>query len=196
MISISCLALTIELALLFVQPDPDNPVAPTPVGSFVVAPPLYGIWMYDPRDDTQLPVVAGEEGFIFTEVVAADPKVAPPVVLDGSDLFPLDVTLVDAGEAVLNIRSVYDFEGIAIFDIPAMADPVQTPAASRPARFLRVEKAVSIPDDDLVDLDNTDFGISTEQGMREIVANAMIEARWLRYAQSAGKCRACGQHSR
>ncbi len=163
-----------RLALLFVQPDPDNPVAPT-AGSFVVAPPLYGIWMYDPRDDTQLPVVAGEEGFIFTEVVAADPKVAPPVVLDGSDLFPLDATLADAGEAILNIRSVYDFDGGAIVDIPAMADPVQTPAAGRPARFLRVEKAVSIPDDDLVDLDNTDFGISTQQGMREIVANAMIE---------------------
>ncbi|MDH3351996.1 MAG: hypothetical protein OEM51_10640, partial [Gammaproteobacteria bacterium] len=42
-----------RVANLFVQPDPDNPVTPD-VGSFVVAPPLYGIWMYDPRDDTQL----------------------------------------------------------------------------------------------------------------------------------------------
>jgi hypothetical protein len=163
-----------RLANLFVQPDPNNPVAPTP-GTFVVSPPLYGIWMYDPRDNTQLPVVAGEEGFIFTEVVAADPKVAPPVVLDGSNDFALDATLADAGEAVLNIRSVYDFDGTAIFDIEAMADPVQTPAANRPARFLRIEKAVSIPDDDLVDLENTDFGISTQQGMREIVANIMVE---------------------
>ncbi len=87
-----------RLANLFVQPDPDNPVAPAP-GTFVVSPPLYGIWMYDPRDDTQLPVVAGEEGFIFTEVVAADFKVSPPVVLDGSDNFVLDATLADAGEA-------------------------------------------------------------------------------------------------
>jgi len=163
-----------RLARLFVQPDPDNPVAP-PVGSFIVAPPLYGIWMYDPRDDTQLPVVIGEEGFVFTEVVAADPKVAPAVVPDGTDTFWLDPSIADAGEAVLNIRSVYDFDGVALVDIPAVADPVQTTAASRLARFLRVEKAVSIPDDDLVDLDNTDFGISTQQGMREIVANAMIE---------------------
>jgi len=165
-----------RLANLFVQPDPANPIAPAP-GTFVVAPPLYGIWMYDPRDDTQLPVVAGEEGFIFTEVVAADPKVAPPVVLDGSSNFALDPTLADVGSdvAVLNIRSVYDFEGAAIVDIEATADPTLMPAALRPARFLRIEKAVSIPDDDLVDLDNTDFGISTQQGMREVVANIMVE---------------------
>ena len=163
-----------RLANLFVQPDPANPVTPA-VGTFVVAPPLYGIWMYDPRDNTQRPVVAGEEGFMFTEVVAADPKVAPPVIPDGEDNFTLDGTLADAGEAVLDIRSVYDFDGAAVVDIPAMADPVQTPAANRPARFLRIEKAVSIPDDDLVDLNNTDFGVSTQQGMREIVGYAMIE---------------------
>jgi hypothetical protein len=163
-----------RLANLFVQPDPDNPVTPA-VGSFVVAPPLYGIWMYDPRDDTQLPVVPGEEGFIFTEVVAADPKVAPPVVLDGSDAFTLDATLADNAEAVLNIRSVYDFDGGAIVDIPTTADPTQTPAANRLARFLRIEKAVSIPDDDIVDLDNTAFGVTTAFGMKEVVAYAMIE---------------------
>ncbi len=163
-----------RLANLFVQPDPNNPVTPT-VGSFVVAPPLYGIWMYDPRDMTQLPVVRGEEGFIFTEIAAADPKVAPAVVPDGSDRFTLDPTIADAAEAVLNIRNVYDFDGRAIVNIPAMADPLQTPAANRPARFLRIEKAVSIPDDTVASLDITDFGISTQQGMREIVANAMIE---------------------
>ena len=165
-----------RLANLFIQPDPDNPVAPTP-GTFDVAPPLYGIWMYDPRDDTQLPVVTGEEGFIYTEVVAADPKVAPPVVLDGSNIFALDPTLADIGSdvAVLNIRSVYDFEGVDLFGIEVLADPTLTPAALRRARFLRIEKAVSLPDDDLVDLDNTDFGISTQQGMREIVANIAVE---------------------
>jgi len=163
-----------RLANLFVQPDPANPITPG-VGSFVVAPPLYGIWMYDPRDDTQRPIVAGEEGFMYTEVVAADPKAAPPVVLDGGSYFAADPTLVDAAEAVLNIRSVYDFDGGAIVDIPTMADPLLTTAANRPARFLRIEKAVSIPDDDLVDLNNTDFGISTQQGMKEIVSYAMIE---------------------
>ena len=164
------------VAQVFVQPDPDNPVIP-PIGSYTVAQPLYGIWMYDPSDDTQRPVVAGEEGFIFTEVVAADPKTAPPAVLDGQNTFVLDPSIADDGEAVLNIRSVYDFDGAAIVDIPSTADPVQTPAAGRLARFLRIEKAVSIPDEDAtgIEIEDDDFGVNPEQGMREIVGYAMVE---------------------
>jgi hypothetical protein len=163
-----------RLALLFVQPDPDNPVTPD-VGTYTIAPPLYGIWMYDPRDDTQLPIVAGEEGFIFTEVVAADPKIAPPAIPDGINTFQIDPTIADAAEGIINIRSVYDFDGGAVVDIPTMADPLQTPAANRPARFLRIEKAVSIPDDDLVDLDNTAFGVTTAFGMKEVISYTPIE---------------------
>ena len=163
-----------RLANLFVQPDPDNPVTPA-VGTFTVAPPLYGIWMYDPRDDTQRPVVAGEEGFMFTEVVAADPKSAPPVIFDGANDFAMNNTLADVGEGVLNIRSVYDFDGGAVVDIAATSDPMQTAAADRPARFLRIEKAVSIPDDDIVDLANTDFGVTTRFGMKEVVGYVTVE---------------------
>jgi hypothetical protein len=154
--------------------DPDDPVTPA-VGEFLLAPPLYGIWMYDPRDDTQLPVVPGEEGIMVSEVVAADPRVSPPTILDGSNDFQLDPTLAENGEAVLNIRSVYDFDGAAVADINALADPAQTLAADRPARFLRVVKAVSQPDDDLLDIDNTAFGVSQANGMREIVGYTMIE---------------------
>jgi hypothetical protein len=163
-----------RLAQLFVQPDPQNPVTPD-VGTFTIAPPLYGIWMYDPSDDTQLPIVTGEEGFIFTEVVAADPKVAPPAIPDGMNVFQLDPTIADAAEGVINIRNVYDFDGVAVVDIAAMADPLQTPAAARPARFLRIEKAVSIPDEDIIDLDNTAFGVTTQFGMKEIISYSMIE---------------------
>ena len=156
--------------------DPNNVVTPVE-GDILVAPPLYGVWIYDPRDDTQLPIVAGEEGFMFTEVVAADPRPRPPVILDGGNDYPLDVTLADASEAILNIRNVYDFDGAILpgIDIAALADPVQTLATDRPARFLRIEKAVSIPDRDLRDINNTAFGISRLQGMREIVGYAMIE---------------------
>jgi len=154
--------------------DPNNPVTPVE-GEFIVAPPLYGIWIYDPVNDTQLPIVPGEENFMFTEVVSADPRPVPSVVIDGSNDYPLDVTLADNNEALLNIRSVYDFDGSAIVDIPTVADPTQTLAADRIARFLRIEKAVSIPDEDLLDIDNTAFGISTQQGMKEIVGYAMIE---------------------
>jgi hypothetical protein len=141
----------------------------------VSAPPLYGIWMYDPRDNTQLPVVRGEEGFMYTEVISADPRTAPPVILEGQNLFQLDATLAGNDEAVLNIRSVYDIDGAAVLDIAAIADPAQTLAADRPARFLRVVKAVSIPDNIVRDFNDTAFGASINNGMREIVGYTMIE---------------------
>jgi hypothetical protein len=62
-----------------------------------------------------------------------------------------------------------------VVDINALADPAQTLAADRPARFLRIVKAVSQPDEDLLDIDNTAFGVSQANGMREIVGYAMIE---------------------
>ncbi len=158
-----------NLANVLVQ-DPNNVVTPAP-GDFLVAPPLYGIWIYDPRNDTQLPIVAGEEGFMFTEIVSADPRPTPAVILDGSNDSPLDTTMVDTGEAILNIRNVYDFDGAMLpgIDPAVLADPMQTPAANRPARFLRIEKAVSQPDEDLRDIDNTAFGVTTLFGMKEIV---------------------------
>ena len=144
-------------------------------GDYVTAPPLYGIWMYDPRDGTQLPIVPGEEGFMFTEVVTGDPRPLPPAIPDGLNDFPLDPTLAENDEAILNIRNVYDFNGNLAADPYTLADPVATAAIDRPVRFIRIEKAVSIPDEDLVDLDNTAFGITTFNGMKEIVAYAEVQ---------------------
>jgi hypothetical protein len=140
-----------------------------------LAPPLYGVWIYDPRDETQLPVVPPEEGVMYSEAVVADPRPVPSVILDGENAFALDPDLATAGAGVIAIRSVYDFDGGAVADIAALADPAQTTAAERPARFLRVVKAVSIPDEDVLDIDNAAFGPSRQQGMREIVGYAPIE---------------------
>jgi hypothetical protein len=140
------------------------------------ADPIYGIWMYDPRDNTQLPIVPPDEGFMFTEVVSADPRPIPPVILDSQNSFTMDPDLVAEGAAVLSIRSVYDIDGGAVAPIDALADPSQTTSADqRPARFLRVVKAVSLPDDDIVDLDNTAFGRIRNLGMKEIVGYSMVE---------------------
>jgi hypothetical protein len=139
------------------------------------AEPIYGVWIYDPRDETQLPVVPPEEGFMFTEVVAADPRPTPPTILDEDYRFTADPDLISEGAAVLHIRSVYDFDGVAALDIDALADPAQTTADERPARFIRVVKAVSLPDDDILDLDNTAFGRNRNLGMKEIVGYGMVE---------------------
>ena len=142
----------------------------------VSADPIYGIWMYDPNDNTQLPIVTAEEGFMFTEVVSSDPRVAPPVILDQENMFQAYPNLVSEAAGVINIRSVYDFDGGAVVNINALADPAVTVDADlRPARFLRIVKAVSQPNDDLLDIDNTAFGVSAAQGMREILGYIPIE---------------------
>ena len=140
------------------------------------ADPIYSIWMYDPRDNTQLPVVVAEEGFMLTEIISADPRTTPPVILDQENSYLADPNLVTESAGVLSIRSVYDFDGGAVANINALADPSITVAADqRPARFLRIVKPVSQPDDDVLDIDNSAFGVSTAQGMREILGYVPIE---------------------
>lgn len=142
----------------------------------VAAPPLYGIWMYDMTNDTQVPVVAPEEGIMITEVVAAQPRPAPANIPDRTPGVELDADLALENVGILNIRSVYDIDGVAVGDINALADPAVTTADLRPARFLRLEKPVSLPDQDTLDFVNTAFGRGGAQGgMREILGYHMIE---------------------
>ncbi len=143
----------------------------------VPAAPLYGVFLYDLSSDTQLPVVVPEEGFIFSEVVATAPRSLPGIIFDRQVGIELDQLWSEENVGVLNIRSVYDVDGVdsSIAGIPALADPAQTSAADRPARFLRVIKAVSFPDNDLLNVPSTAFGRSSQQLMREIIAYAPIQ---------------------
>jgi hypothetical protein len=112
---------------------------------------------------------------MFTEVVSADPRPTPPVILDSINNFAADPDLADEAAGVIHIRSVYDFDGGAVADINALADPAVSTADERPARFLRIEKPVSMPDEDTLDFDNTAFGVSQANGMREILGYVPIE---------------------
>ena len=141
----------------------------------VVAPPLYGVWMYDPVTQTQQPIVIGAEGVLVADVVAAQPRRTPTSIPDKLPGVDFDAELAAEGAGIINIRSVYDLDGVASVNIAAIADPVITPPSQRPARFLRIEKAVAIPDEDTVDLDNTAFGPNIQQGMREVIGYAPIE---------------------
>ncbi len=158
---------------IFVPCTDDKLAVTTPAP--VVAPPLYGIWMYDPKSQTQLPIVTGEEGVLIGDVVAAQPRTNPQSIADKIAGVDFDAKLVNEGVGVLNIRSVYDMDGAASVNIGNVADPVVTPVANRPARFLRVEKAVAIPDPKDVNIKNTAFGPNIQQGMREILGYAPIE---------------------
>ncbi|MFT5450888.1 MAG: hypothetical protein ACI9N9_000368, partial [Enterobacterales bacterium] len=137
----------------------------------VEAMPLFGVWMMNVDEGTILPIVIGEEGFMYSDIVALQPRTSPSFIQDGIAGVDLDQALVDEKLGVIHIRSVYDFDGIDVTTngITILADPLQTTAAERPARFLRIVKAVSMPDDDLVDLNGSAFGRSSGQLMREIL---------------------------
>ena len=143
----------------------------------VEAPPLYGVYIYDVRDNTQRPVVAPQEGYIYTDVVAAAPRPLPPVILDRAPGVDFGAALLAEGVGVLHIRSVYDVDGAdrAPGGLTAVRDPGNPAYAMRPARFLRIEKAVSQPDPDTRDIRTTAFGPNRALGMREILGYAPIE---------------------
>ncbi len=138
---------------------------------------VYGIWIYDLTDNTQLPIVVGEPGFMYGEVVALQARDFPTVITDLVDSNDANQSLIDQGVGVLHIRSVYDFDGVDLAepDISSLADPALTVADERPARFLRIVKPVSMADEDIIDVDGTAFGRSQRQGMREIIGYAPIQ---------------------
>ena len=141
--------------------------------------PIYGVFLYDFTNGTQLPLLVPDEGVMYTDVVAAQPRSLPTII---PDFFPLEeaASLAAQSSGVLRIASVYDVDGV--FDdlggsathLDMLSDPAQTPADQRPTRFLRVTKAVGIPDDDTLEIPDSAFGVGPRV-MREIVAYAPIE---------------------
>ncbi|MDB6045537.1 MAG: hypothetical protein JWM63_4088 [Gammaproteobacteria bacterium] len=139
------------------------------------APPLYSVWMFDPNKNTLLPIMQPVEGVMVTDIAVTQPRPLQNIILDKLAGVDLDQDLVTAGVGVLDIKSVYDFDGVdtAVPNIRAVADPAQTPPDQRTARFIRLEKAVSIPSMDVVNLAGAAFGASNV--MREIMGYAPVE---------------------
>ncbi len=142
----------------------------------IEAPPLYGIWIYNVADQSQQPVVLGVEGKMFTEPVSLEVRAAPTYYQSN-----LDADLAKDSVGLLHIRSVYDMDGtfngygslLTSIDQIAQAAPDM-----RPARFVRLIKAVSIPDDDTVDaLADTTYAqlFNRLNGLHEILGYAPVE---------------------
>jgi hypothetical protein len=145
--------------------------------ALVPAPPLYGVWLYDPRDQTQRPVLQPVEGIRYTEVISLAPRaVLPATILDAVPGIDYDAVLASENVGILNIRSAYDFDGadLAPGGYASLIDPVQTTADERPARFVRIEKAVGLPDDEVRDFRGSAFGVAGGY-MREILGYAPVE---------------------
>jgi hypothetical protein len=136
----------------------------------LTGPPLYSVWIYDPGQNLFLPVMQPVEGVMVTDVAAAQPRTpVPNIILPNASV---NQNLVAAGVGVIDIRSVYDIDGMDSAGIATLADG-RTPASQRPARFLRLVKAVSIPDKTVVNLSAAAFGASDY--MREILGYVPIE---------------------
>jgi hypothetical protein len=143
------------------------------------APPIYGIFIYNPADNTQQPVVAPVEGMMFTEAVAFQPRTpAPPQIVDPIPGIDFDIVLQAEGVGILDIRSIYDFDGVDASQagITVLRDPTRTPPAQRPARFLRIEKAVSLPDREVLSNDQLPgYAFGVAGFMRELIGYAPVE---------------------
>jgi hypothetical protein len=140
-----------------------------------VALPLYSVWLLDPTQNTLLPIMPVVEGTMVSDVAVAQPRPPANVILDRVPGVGLDGNLANQGVGLIDIRSVYDIDGVdtAVPNIAAVADPVRTPPDTRRARFIRLEKAVSIPDKKIVNLSAAAFGASNF--MMEIMGYAPIE---------------------
>ncbi len=169
--------------------DPPVVITPDEVGIFPCnneslllpevpeADPLYGLWIYDPVIGTQAPVIIAEPGRMFTDAVVLEPTTPAehiPAPIAGTDI---SQELVDQNVGVVHIHNVYDIDGTDVSPngIRATADPAQTPASLRPARFIRILKAVSIPDDDVYDFDFNSAAGAGNVPFKDILGYVPIE---------------------
>lgn len=150
--------------------------------SLVEASPAYGLWIFDARNGTQLPIIPPQINTMITAVAVMSNRSMPTALVDAQAGVGLDQALMDQSAGVLDIRSVYDFTGVfnplttapaGVTTLEQFRDPALVLSDQRRARFLRIVKGVLIPDDDVVDLDASDFG-RPQLGMREIVGYVPI----------------------
>jgi hypothetical protein len=141
--------------------------------TMTAAPPLYSAWLFDPVGNTLKPVIAPVENTMIQDVVSLQPRTPPAFIADGSTT----VQLAADGLGILDIRSVYDWDGVATgAGAGGIAGVAQLPASQRTARFLRIEKPVSLGDPDLNDgFPDYDDNLADDRNMREILGYVPIE---------------------
>jgi hypothetical protein len=141
------------------------------------APPPYTLWIYDFDAGTLSPVLSADPGTEIVEPVILQARTpAPTFIPDAVPTTPAGQALVTAQVGLLDISSVYDFDGTdtAKPTIAAVSDPSQAAFYARPARFIRIEKAVEIPSNKVRRINGSAFG-PAGMGMREILGYAPVQ---------------------
>jgi hypothetical protein len=151
------------------------------------APPLYSVWMFDPSTNTLQPIMQPTDGIMITDVVAAQPRTLPAVILDGVQNGvpgpPLNETFYNANVGAIDVKSVYDFDGNdAVAALTNQAQPnIQAlangavPATQRPARFIRIETPVPQPDPAFLKLNLPQSAFGVTNYMRAILGYAPVQ---------------------
>ncbi len=139
--------------------------------------PQFGIWVYDIERETQVPVVfANVPGTIYTEAIALVPRTNPDLYygLENTDLVQ---ELIDQNVGVINIRSVYDVDGVDVSanGISVMADPMQTPPDTLPVRFVRFVEEANMPHEDEYEIDDDLVEGRGNQNGKSIIGYAPIQ---------------------
>ena len=143
----------------------------------VQAPPPYTIWIYDFGAGTLSPVLSSTTGVEIVEPVILQARTPLPTYIpDSVPSTTAAQNMATAQVGLLDISSVYDFDGTdsAVPNIAALANPQQPVFYTRPARFVRIEKAVEIPDKTVRKINASAFG-PAGMGMREILGYAPVQ---------------------
>lgn len=148
-----------------------------------LAEPWYELWLYNGKDNTQQLVAKTTEGMMLSEaIVLQESERKKQFIADKSVGTDLSAALVNQQAGAIHIRSVYDIDGVDTTTSPSnpegikgLSDPLQSSAADRPARFLRLVRGVPLPPRDVKILQGTDFGRSRNQLMREILGYTPIQ---------------------
>ena len=148
-----------------------------------IGPPLYSAWLFTPSDNTFKPIVTPVEGVMLTDIVSLQARKQPLFVA------PVGVgtTLAGDGLGIIDIRSIYDWADATVplampgeTNATVIARLSATHADARAARFLRIEKAVSMGDRRLMDgFPDFNRAISLDNSvgyMREIMGYVPIQA--------------------
>jgi hypothetical protein len=141
------------------------------------APPEYTVWIYDFAAATLAPVLSAEAGTMIVEPVLLQKRApAPAYIPDFAPATAAEQSLVAAGVGVLQISSVYDFDGLdtANPDIAGVSNPAQPTFYARPYRFVRIVHPVEIPANTVRRISPSAFG-PAGLGMREILGYAPIQ---------------------
>lgn len=147
--------------------------------SATVLPPAYGLWMYQTDTETLRPLIVPQPDRLYTDIAVMQPRLSPPILPSRpSESSTYSSELAEEKAGMLHIRSVYDLDGMFSGEgssATTLAQMRRLAPAQRPARFLRLEKAVLRPDNDVREVPGTAYGRAGGQRMRDIIGYAPIE---------------------